>query len=603
MHGYNGALLVIDVSKQSWSWKELDQGILRQFLGGTGLAAYLLYKYCPAGIDAFDAKNPLVFCSSPLVGTKLTTSSKFAVATKSPLTGFIGDSLSSSHLAVSIKEVGADAVILTGISKEWVTINVTDEGVSFESGTELLGKSTSETEAALKEELSDTHRIACIGPAGENLVRFASISNDGGRQAGRTGAGAVMGSKRVKAISFIGRKTMEVSDPNAILKIRGEMAKKSLGFATEKYRNMGTMANISIFNRLKVLPTANFKEGSHEYAENISGESLHLEENVSSAHCANCTIGCEKLIKIPGESGKSVRMEYQSLYAMGPLVNLVDRKQVLENSKLCDELGMDTISAGATIAWYLEATERNLIPPLTDNFGSHNRVDELSVNHILDSIAHREGVGDLLAEGCMRASEKIGGGTDSFAMHVKGLEMPGYEPRNLKTMGLALAVSTRGACHNRSSAYEHDFSDQIDEGSGYDIYGELVKESEDYSAVMDSLIWCKFVRKVFVDFYQESVEILNHVTGWDVTEPELRMCGERINNVKKMFNVREGWFRDHDTLPARILNEPIIGQKGEEIRLNKADLDTMIASYYEARGWSPSGVIPEDKIQELEIRL
>ena len=233
MHGYNGALLVIDVSNQSWNWKELDQGILRQFLGGTGLAAYLLYKYCPAGIDAFDAENPLVFCSSPLVGTKLTTSSKFAVATKSPLTGFIGDSLSSSHLAVSIKEVGADAVILTGISKEWVTINVTDEGVSFESGTELLGKSTSETEAALKEELSDTHRIACIGPAGENLVRFASISNDGGRQAGRTGAGAVMGSKRVKAISFIGRKTMEVSDPNAILKIRGEMAKERITAAED----------------------------------------------------------------------------------------------------------------------------------------------------------------------------------------------------------------------------------------------------------------------------------------------------------------------------------------------------------------------------------
>ena len=603
MYGYNGALLVIDVSDRSFHWETIDPEVLRQFLGGTGLAAYLLYEYCPPGIDAFNENNPLIFCSSPLVGTKLTTSSKFAIATKSPLTGFIGDSLSSSHLAVSIKQIGADAVILKGISDEWVTINITPESVSFESAEYLLGKTTSQTESILKKKLSDDHRIACVGPAGENLVRFASISNDGGRQAGRTGAGAVMGSKRIKAIAFRGAQSIDVSDPEALLKIRGEMARKSLGFATEKYREMGTMANISIFNRLNILPTSNFKEGSHPCVENISGESLHLQETVTSAHCANCTIGCEKIIKIPGGSGESVRMEYQSLYAMGSLVNLVDRRQVLENSKLCDELGMDTISAGATIAWYLEVSEKRLFKDdLADLILDRTDTGQL-IQQILSDISARKGIGDLLAEGSMRASQKIGNGTNSFAMHVKGLEMPGYEPRNLKTMALALAVSTRGACHNRSSAYEYDFSDSADKNSEYEIYGELVKESEDYSAVMDSLIWCKFVRKVFVDFYKESTEILNYVTGWDVTESELRMCGERINNVKKMFNIREGWYRGHDTLPERILNEPIIGQKGEEIRLNKEDLDTMISSYYAARGWSQSGLVPKVKIQELAITL
>jgi len=600
LFGYNNKVLIIDVSSKSWKWEDLEENVVRDFIGGSGLGAYLLYKHCPTGADPLSHANPLIFCASPLVGSRLTTTSKFAVVSKSPQTGFIGDSLSSSSIALSIKGVGADAVVITGASREWVSLVVDKTGVRFNEASNLLGTTTSVTERSLTDTLGRGYDTACIGPAGENLVRFASISNDGGRQAGRTGNGAVMGSKKVKAISFKGHTKVPSFNEKALSKIRIDLNHKSLGEATEKYRTLGTMANLSVFERLKILPTGNFRNQSNTDFQNISGEAIHAEEKVSTSHCANCTIGCEKLVTIPNSGSKKVRLEYQSLFAMGPLVGISDRETILKSSKFCDEAGMDTISAGSTCAWFMECMQKGLVPqPWLKLLPKYDSEEDL-LSKLLTSIAERSGIGDILAEGSARVSEEIGLGSDEFAMHVKGLEMPGYEPRSLHTMALALAVSTRGACHNRSSAYEYDFSsdsDQYEQSSR----GRMVVEGEDYGAVMDSLIWCKFVRRVFEDFYDESSEILNNITGWDIDPNQLAQCGERINNLKKQFNIREGWNRSHDNLPKRIFSDPLIN--GEKVSsISESELDNMIEYYYDARGWTSDGIIPSEKLVSLGIK-
>ena len=590
--GYHGRILVINASKRSWQWEAIDESILRKFIGGTGLAAYLLYQYCPQGAEPLGPENPLIFCTSPLVGTQITTSSKFVVCTKSPQTGFIGDSMSSSFLATEIKSSGADAVILVGMSEEWMSIRVSSNGVTFDDAGDLIGLTTSATEKRLKEAHGDRYRVACIGPAGENLVKYASISNDGGRQAGRTGSGAVMGSKKIKALCFSGNNAVSVCDGKALSDTRKRLSVKSIGHATEKYRNLGTIANLSVFNRLGILPSNNFRNSAMPDVEHLSAETFYGQGEVKKAHCANCTIGCEKLITIPGSKSEKVRMEYQSLYAMGPLNGVSDQESVLKNSKFCDEMGIDTISAGATIAWYLECSERGLLE-------SSQAGSDASVDSLLDLLVHRKGIGNVLAEGSAKGSDIIGAGSEKLAMHVKGLELPGYEPRTLKALALAMAVSTRGACHNRSSAYDWDFSNRDD--SDADAVGKAVIDGEDYSAVMDSLIWCKFIRKVFDDFYVESSVIINEVTGWDMTAEELKKCGERINNLKKLFNIREGWKSDDDTLPHRILTEPVNEGPNEGDRLSENQLNVMIDSYYRVRGWEKDGTIPSQKLKDMDL--
>ncbi len=292
MFGYHGKILLIDLSGQEVRCEPLEQSVLQAFIGGTGLGAYLLYRFCPAGVEPLAPDNPLIFVTSPLVGTRLTTSSKFAVVTKSPLTGFIGDSLSSSFMATELKKTGYDALIVTGKSSSPTLLSIKGGRVEFLDGQALLGLTTSETEKAVKQRLGHSTRVMCIGPAGERLVRFASIRNDGGRQAGRTGPGAVMGSKNLKAIAVRGRSPAAVYDPEALNTIGDDLTRRSLGPATEKYRTLGTVANVSVFNRLAALPAYNFQQSTFDGAEDVGGERLHQSHFVKTDYCANCTIGC-----------------------------------------------------------------------------------------------------------------------------------------------------------------------------------------------------------------------------------------------------------------------------------------------------------------------
>ena len=602
MYGYHGKALVVDLSSGAHRWDNIPEQVLRSFIGGIGLGTYLLYKYCPAGADPLGPDNPLIFAASPLVGSRLTTSSKFAVMTKSPLTGFIGDSLSSSFLATELKKSCGDALIIVG-QAETPTILFIEDGVpQFLDAAGLMGLGTFDTEQAVKERLGRQTRVASIGPAGENLVRYASIANDGGRQAGRCGPGAVMGSKNLKALALQGSQTVDVAMPGATHQYSLDLSKRSLGAATEKYRELGTMANVSVFNRLGTLPTRNFRESTFEGAEKVSGEHLHQEHLAKNASCANCTIGCEKILVTSDKGKKSKgRMEYESLFALGPLCGVDDPNTVIRAAAICDDLGMDTISAGVTIAWAMECFDKGLLSTndtggIDLSFGNGQAILD-----ILELIGHRKDLGGLLAEGTKMAAERLGGGSSDWAMQVKGLEMPGYEPRSLKTMALGLAVTPRGACHNRSSAYEADFSEQVDRLSVDESRGIIAAESEDFEAVLDSLIWCKFLRKAFNDFYEESAQVYTMITGWDMSLDELKQAGERIHNLKKLFNIREGWSRRDDALPPRTLQEPLPTGVVAGVGLTQEELDYMIAGYYRARGWNDDGSVPDTKLAELGL--
>ena len=615
MYGYHGKALLIDLTRRTHRWDAIDETALRHFIGGIGLGTRLLHRYCPPGADPLGPDNPLLFVGSPLVGTRLTTSSKFAVLTKSPLTGFIADSLSSSYLAPELKKCCGDALVIVGRADGPTLLRVEGDAsepdritVRFEEASDLIGLGAAEKEAAVKSRMGDRrYRVACIGPAGEALVKFASISNDGGRQAGRCGLGAVMGSKNLLAVAIRGHQQVGVAEPDAVSSYGQDLSHRSLGAATEKYRNLGTMANVAAFNRLGTLPTRNFQQSTFEGAEAVSGEELHRNHLQRNTGCAHCTIGCERILVsrdkkgMKGQGKSGVRMEYESLFALGPLCGVSDPDIVIQAAALCDDLGMDTISAGATVAWAMECYERGLLT-IDDANGMELRFGNgQALLQALEDIGDRRGIGNLLAEGSRAAAALVGRGSADWAMQVKGLEMPGYEPRSLKTMALGLATTPRGACHNRSSAYEADFSDRVDRLSVDENRGKIAAESEDFEAVLDSLIWCKFLRKAFHDFYEESARVYTMVTGWEMTADELRQCGERISNLKKLFNIREGWTRADDTLPPRTLEEPLPTGVAAGGGLTREELDFMIAGYYRARGWTAGGLIPDGKLAELGL--
>jgi aldehyde:ferredoxin oxidoreductase len=599
VYGFHGRLLHIDLNNGRSSYRELAEPRLRSCLGGIGLGASLLHDYAPARVDPFSPANPLIFTSAPLVGTGLTTTAKFAVVTKSPLTGFIADSLSSSHFALELKRLGIDALVISGQAASMVYAFIDGGRMEIREAEHLRGKSPSETEASIRSDSGCSAAwVAAIGKAGEKRVRFATISNEG-RHAGRGGVGAVMGSKNLKAVALCGNHETSVAHPREVEAIARSLRQRSLGSVTDKYRSIGTVANLAVFNRLGTLPTRNFQQATFEDGETLSGEAL-TENSFSRRHgCASCTIQCERLFKSFG--GEEQRLEYETLFALGPLCGVNDPEYVLQSARLCDLYGLDTISTGGTLAWAIETGEKGLLPEaqkLGLRFG-HGQ----GLLSAIQSIAEREGIGALLAEGSRRAALETGEKSLSWAMHVKGLELPGYEPRSLKTMALGLAVSPRGACHNRSGAYEADFSGEVDRFHGDAARGALVAASEDFSAVLDSLIVCKFLRKCFTDFYGEAAELLNQVTGWDCTGAELRRAGERIHTLKKLFNIREGWRPEDDWLPERLLSEALPTGVGRGIGLSPDELRQMVRGYYQAREWDESGFVSERKLQQLEIPI
>jgi len=584
--GYHGCYLRVDLTTGTSERVPLGREMLRDYLGGAGLGVAILQAEGAACVDALSAEAGIAFVFSPLVGSPLTTSAKFAVVCKSPLTDRINDSLASSGFAIAGKRTGCDAIVLVGRADVPSVLVIDEQEVRLEPAKEIWGTTNSEAQSRLKESLGSDFRIASIGPAGERLVRYATISHDG-RHAGRGGSGAVLGSKNIKALAVRGTQTCDWADHDGLAEFAKRLSEKSFGPATAKYRELGTASNLLVFNRLNVLPTRNFQRGSFAGAATLSPEQLGTVRKRTRASCAACTIGCEHIYSLD-KSDKSggVRLEYENLFALGPLCEVEDPEIVLKSSQLCDELGIDTISAGGTIAFAMECAELGYLDADWLRFG-----DGPALLRALEEIATGTGLGPQLAQGSRRLAMEIGHDTIHFAPQVKGLEIPGYDPRGLQTMALGFAVGARGADHNRSGAYEVDFSEEVDRRNVGPEAAALAVETEDKAALMDSLILCKFLRGVFTDFYAEAAEMLRLVTGWDVSAEELQATAQRIVAAKKKFNIQAGWTPEEDTLPERMLRQPL--EDDSQARLSSERLQGLIRAYNIARGWTPEGWLPD----------
>ncbi|MCU0880761.1 MAG: aldehyde ferredoxin oxidoreductase family protein [Pirellulaceae bacterium] len=596
--GYHGQYLRIDVSTGEVRAVGLPEDVLRRFLGGSGLGTWLLLDDNSAACDPLAPAAPLAFVFSPLVGSPLTTSAKFAVVSKSPLTERINDSLASSGFAIAGKRTGADALVIVGRAPRLSILLIDDGQVRLEPADDLAGLACPAAEAALRARVGNDYSYAVIGPAGERLVRYATISHDG-RHAGRGGSGAVLGAKNIKAIAVRGTKRATWAQPQQLAAYAKDLSARSFGPATAKYRELGTASNLLVFNRLSALPTRNFQAGSIAGAEALAPETLAVARTRTQASCAACTIGCEHLYGLrrtdsAGDTAQNVRLEYENLFALGPLCGVTDPDVVLAASHRCDELGIDTISAGGTIAFAMECAERGLLDEPWIRFGEGD-----AILRAIELVGSRQGIGDLLAEGSRRAAQSIGRDSLDFAPQVKGLEIPGYEPRALQTMALGFAVGSRGADHNRSGAYEADFSAAVDRRKLVPDVAELAIATEDKAALLDSLILCKFLRGVLEDFYGEAAEMLALVTGWDVTADEMRTSAERIVTAKKVFNRRAGWTPGEDTLPPRMLAQAL--DDDERARLSSEQLAAAVRSYNLSRGWTAEGVPTPATLERLAL--
>jgi aldehyde:ferredoxin oxidoreductase len=595
--GFFGQALVVDVRRDHATGTALPLGdqVLRAYLGGVGLGTWLMHRLAPPRVDPLAPEAPLAFVFSSLVGTPLTTSAKFAVVAKSPLTGLLTDALASSQFAIAGKLTGHDAIVIRGRADELSVLVVDGDGPRLEPAPELRGLSAAEAETRAKERFGRGWRTAAIGPAGERGVRYATISHDG-RHAGRGGLGAVLGAKNIKAVLVKAAAKVGVADQAGVLAAAKDLRARSFGPATAKYRELGTLANLLAFNAVSTLPTRNFTAATFDEAPRLAAEELHELRGVARNSCASCSIGCEHIYARKG--GGSQRMEYENVFALGPLCGVSDPDDVFAASARCDELGIDTISAGGTIAWAMECVERGLIDEPWLRFG-----DGAALLRALDAIGTRApGLGELLAEGSRGAAGRVGYGSIDFAAQVKGLEMPGYEPRSLQSMALGLAVNARGADHNRSGAYEADLSGDVDRFAGGSAHVAAAVKTEDKAAVMDSMILCKFLRGVFSDPFTEWARLLSVVTGWDIDADELQATARRIVRAKRAFNLREGATAADDTLPVRMLETPLELGSGRTATLTAGRLRSMVAGYYEARGLDQDGRVAPADLADLLLQ-
>src|SRR3954463_11489434 len=601
--GYFGRALVVDLADASAEALPLPEDVLRAYIGGAGLGAWLMHRRAPPRVEPLAPEAPLAFCFSPLVGTPLTTSAKFAVVAKSPLTGMLNDALASSHFAIAGKLPGHDAIVVKGACAEPSVLLIDGDGPRLEPAGDLWGLPAADGEERLRERIGKAWGGgvgrggagggASIGPGGENLAKSAPVPH-AGRPAGRGGLGAVLGAKLLKAIAVKPATKVPSADPRAVLEAARDLRARSFGPATAKYPELGPPANLLAFTAIATLPTRNFQEATFSDAPRLAAEDLAEARGIARDSCASCSIGCEHIYK--GAGGKGVRVEYENVFALGPLCGVSDPDAVLAASGRCDELGLDTISAGGTIAWAMECVERGLIDAPWLRFG-----DADALLRVIDEIGAREGIGALLAEGSRAASKVVGQGSEAFAPQVRGMELPGYEPRTLQAMALGLAVNARGADHNRSGPYEAALSGRFDRLSGGEPHVAAAIETEDRAAVMDSLILCKFLRGVFEEPYPEWARLLGAVSGWDVDGAELEATARRIVLAKRAFNIREGWTRADDGLPERFLEESLEVASGRTATLTRERLDAMIEQYYAVRGLNVCGIPTPDQIEDLRL--
>jgi len=604
--GYAGRILNIDLSTGKTETEPLKEEIAKKYIGGIGLGMRLLLEHSKPGIDPFSPENPLILATGPISGSMGPTGGNgHAFVSKSPASGGIGEAKSHGFFGTELKRAGYDAIIFKGKAEKPVYVWIDDDSVQLMDAKHLWGKSPEETEKIIKEELKDYYiRVAAIGPAGEKLVRVACILNDGTRAAGRCGLGAVMGSKNLKAIAIRGSKDVTVAKPEEFQEFVKMIHERMKGPATRKYRTLGTPENVLVLNSLGALPVNNFTRATFDGADKISGEYLNERFVAKIIGCSSCAMRCEHITVVPEGpyKGTTTRMEYESLWALGPNCGVDRLDAIIKAMAMCNYYGVDSISAGVIVSFAMDCYEHGLLTKKdTDGmdlrFGNHEAMLEM-----LKKISLREGIGDTLAEGVKRAAAKIGKGSEKYANHIKGVEMTGYDIRGLKTAALGYAVSFRGADHNRHGAYAPDVKGSVNRFKAEKGRGKLVREIEDIYTIIDSLIVCKFSRGVYFDGFKDLAKYYTLATGIDVTPEELEKTGERINVIGRLFNIREGFTRKDDHLPHKIMTVPIpdeVVSKGSHVP--QKDLDILLDDYYETRGWTKEGVPTMEKMKELGL--
>jgi len=604
MFGYAGRVLHVDLSNGKTSVEPLNEDYAKKYIGGIGLGIRMWLDHSKPGVDPFSPDNPLLLIIGPISGTMWPTGGNgHAFVSKSPQSYGVGEAKAHGSFGTELKRAGYDVVILKGKAENPVYLWIDDDSVQLMDASQLWGKSPAETEDAIREELGDYYiRVAAIGVAGEKLSRIACIINDKTRAAGRTGLGAVMGSKNLKAIAVRGTRDITVAKPEEFMEYLKEFHERMKGPATQKYRTLGTPENVLVHNSLSCMPTRNYNNSRFEGAEKVSGENLNEKYVAKIIGCSSCAMRCEHMCVVAeGPYEKTMtRMEYETLWAFGPYCGVDRLDAIIKGMELSNYYGIDAISAGVIVGFAMDCYERGILTQaeldgLDAKFGNADAMVKL-----VEKIGKREGVGELLADGVKVAAEKIGKGSGKLAAHIKGVETTGYDLRALKTAALGFAVSFRGADHNRHGAYAFDVKGKVNRLIAEKGRGKLVRDMEDTYNLIDSFIVCKFSRGTYYKELDDLAKLYRLVTGFEMTPEELKRAGERIQNAARLFNVREGLGRKDDNLPWKVMNEPIPDEgpsKGAFV--TQAELDLLLDDYYEARGWSREGVPTEAKLKEL----
>ncbi len=618
--GWAGQILRVNLSTREIIKEPLDQKLTRKYLGQSGINAKLLFDLSIPGADPLSPDNPLIFGVGPLGGSLAPCSGRFTVTSKSPLTGIFGDSNCGGHWGPELKNAGYDHIIITGKAEHPVYLWINDDHVELKDARHLWGKDTWQTDEMIKMQLAQpSAQIACIGPAGENQVRFAAIICNLARAAARTGVGAVMGSKNLKAIAVKGNRGLVVAEPENFLKevYRCEEVIQQDPLY-EVATTLGTTAITGLAQMLGFLPTRNFQQSTFEEAENINGEVLLKNYITSRKGCFNCPVSCSRFYKVTeGEYAGTVGEgpEYETISALGSKCGNGDLSSILHANTLCNKLGLDTISTGNVIAWAMEAFQRGILQQKdladeTFDWGNHR-----AIINTIHKISAREGIGDILAEGALRAARKMGG--EEFVVHSKGMDYPAVDIRGTKGMALSFAVSPRGGDHLKGlplyevapEVYQQDIKNEVgiditpNYWAEYDTKAKLMSWHENWHCVVDSLGLCKLegiaIKPLKPAHFQR---LISAATGWDMTVEELETIGERIWNLERLLGVREGIRRIDDFPPRRLYDEPVATGPAAGESLIHEKYEAMLNQYYQLRGWDENTGIPlRERMQKLGL--
>lgn len=627
MYGYMGNLLYINLSRQQTRALPLRAEYIMKYIGGLGLAIKFLHDHVEPNVDPLSPENTLILTTGPICGVLAPTGCSYVFATKSPLTSGIGLSVYLGLLGVNMKRAGYDAVLIKGKSEKPVWLWIYDDYVEFKNADDIWGESSLRAQEIIKKELNDDSiSIATIGIAGEKLSRIASIIEDEAGTIGRMGLGAVMGSKNLKAIAVKGTKDLKVAYVNELLQFCRESFLKMRGVDAVKYyvkdkdewvsltdrfwscihgnisryRDSGGLADIALYNKLKCLPTKNFSECMFEGIEQIDARYMNEHFEYRTYACPLCPIDCVHLYRILKGPYKDsfARIDYGSACAFGPNCGVNNMETIIRAVELCVLYGLDPISTGNVIGFAMDCYEKGILTYLDTGgldlrFGNHEAMLEM-----VDKIGSREGLGDLLAEGVKYAAFKLGDKAVYLANHIKGLEMPNYDLKHLKTAALAFAVSFTGA-DERTMAHLLDIKG-IAEFMDEKEIAQSVKNMEDFYAVIDSLIVCRFTGSIY-DGFNGLARLYYIVTGVKVAEKELQIVGERINNLARLFNTREGFTCMDDKIPSKIMCLPVNKAPMKETVTDDEEFSMLLQNYYRVRGWASTGVPLQEKVRELEI--